>query len=56
MSEREDIFARIEELRAEIAELESNIPAHSTPISHIVRIEELEDGIEALERELASLK
>ena len=48
MSEREDIFARIEELRAEIAELESNIPAHSTPISHIVRIEELEDGSDML--------
>lgn len=56
MSERERLIARIDGLRAEVAELESNIPAHSTSISHIVQIEELEDEIEVLERELASLK
>lgn len=55
MSEREQIIARIEALRAEVAELESNMPAHSTPISLISRLEELEDEIEVLERELASL-
>jgi chromosome segregation ATPase len=55
MSERDEIIASIEKLRAEVAELEANIPAHSTSISHITQIEELEDEIEVLERELASL-
>ncbi len=55
MSEREQIIARIESLRAEVAELESNIPAHSTSISHVAQIEELEDEIEELERVLNSL-
>ena len=55
MGEREEIIARIEVLRAEVAELESNIPAHSTSISHIAQIEELEDEIEELERALNAL-
>ena len=55
MSERDEILARIEKLRAEAAELEGNIPAHSTSIGHIARIEGLEDEIEVLEGELASL-
>ena len=55
MSERDEILARIEKLRAEVAELEGNIPAHSTSIGHIARIEGLEDEIEVLEAELASL-
>jgi len=55
MVEQEEIIARIEVLRAEVAELESNIPAHSTSISHIAQIEGLEDEIEELERVLNSL-
>ena len=55
MSERDEILARIERLRAEVAELEGNIPAHSTSIGHIDRIEKHEDEVEALERQLASL-
>jgi polyhydroxyalkanoate synthesis regulator phasin len=55
VSERDEIIARIDGLRAEVAELEGNFPAHSTSISHIAHIEELEDQIEALEKELASL-
>ena len=55
MDEREEMIARIEVLRAEVAELESNIPAHSTSISHIAQIEELEDEIEELERALNAL-
>ncbi|MCK5653258.1 MAG: hypothetical protein KAJ42_17855 [Gemmatimonadetes bacterium] len=55
MSEREAIVARITKLRTDLAELENNIPAHSTSIRHIAQIEKLEDEIEALEREMASL-
>lgn len=55
MSEREEIIARIEELQVRLKELNDSIPAHSSTIYHIAQIEEVEDELEALERELATI-
>ena len=55
MPEREEIIARIEELRARLEELNDSIPAHSSTIYHIAQIEDIEEELEALERELLSL-
>lgn len=44
--EREE---RIRQLRAQLEELKSSVPAHSSSIHHIARMEELEEEIERLE-------
>lgn len=48
-----DDQTRLEQLKAERDELEKAMPAHSLKPSHLARIEELEDEIEALEKQLA---
>jgi hypothetical protein len=40
--------AHIAELEQEIRELEANLPAHSVPASMLIRLEELEEELEAL--------
>jgi len=39
---------RIAELEREIRELEASLPAHSVPASMLIRLEELEEEMEAL--------
>jgi archaellum component FlaC len=55
MNNRDDIQRRIAHLRERVEELERSIPAHSTKPHHIMQIEEMEDQIEALEKELEAL-
>ena len=43
---------RIRELKREIHELESSLPAHSVPASMLIRLEELEEELEELEAAL----
>ena len=43
--------AHIVELEREIRELEASLPAHSVPPSMLIRLEELEDELEALRTE-----
>jgi hypothetical protein len=43
-------------LRDEIDELEASLPAHSVPPSMLIRLEELEDELAALEGRLAAGK
>ena len=51
---REDLEAKLEQLRATLAEREASIPAHSIRPHQLIQIEELEDEIGALERRLKS--
>jgi hypothetical protein len=44
---------RLKKLQREYQEMESNLPAHSVPASMLLRLEELEDEIRALQSELA---
>jgi hypothetical protein len=46
-----DKGARIVELEREIRELGASLPAHSVPPSMLIRLEELEDELEALRTE-----
>ena len=43
--------ARIHDLKKEIAELKSRLPAHSIPNSMMQRLIELEDELEQLKKE-----
>jgi hypothetical protein len=45
---------RIRALKQQIAELESSLPAHSIPPSMLIRLEELEEELERLQREADS--
>ena len=39
---------KVEEIKAEMDEIRTSIPAHSVPPSILLRLEELEDQLEAL--------
>ena len=41
----------VEEIKAEIEEIRASLPAHSLPASLLLRLEELEDQLEALQEE-----
>ncbi len=51
---REDLEARLAQLRARLAERTASIPIHSVRPHQLIEIEELEDEIAALERRLES--
>ncbi len=52
----DDKHAKLEALVRELAELRASIPAHSTPASLRMRIEDLEDEIAALRADLKDNK
>lgn len=54
MDSIDDIRMRLEVLKADLEELKSSIPAHSTSIHHIAQIEDMEEAIADLERRLGS--
>ncbi|MCK4969598.1 MAG: DUF5320 domain-containing protein [Thermoplasmata archaeon] len=56
MDERDDIEGWLQDLRTRREELEQSIPAHSTKPHHIMQIEDLEDEIEVLEKQLEELE
>ena len=45
---------RLQQLQHEHKEMEASLPAHSIPASMLIRLEELEDAIGALKKELES--
>jgi hypothetical protein len=47
---------RVVELEMQIAELRASLPAHSTPPTMIMQLEELEEELEAARAELARIK
>jgi len=49
---REDLEARLAQLRARLAERTASIPIHSVRPHQLMEIEELEDEIAAIERRL----
>ena len=49
---REKQERELAKLRAELADLKASIPAHSPKVSMMLRIEELEEQIERLERQV----
>ncbi|MBU8913477.1 MAG: hypothetical protein KOO61_05590 [Spirochaetales bacterium] len=51
---REDLEARLTQLRARLAERTASIPIHSVRPHQLIEIEELEDEIAVLERRLES--
>ena len=51
----EALRAEIKTLQAELDQLEAALPPHSVKPHHLQRIEELEDRIEQLEKELEAL-
>jgi len=51
---REDLEARLAQLKARLAERTASIPIHSVRPHQLMEIEELEDEIAALERRLES--
>ncbi|MCK5251862.1 MAG: hypothetical protein KAQ96_02890 [Thermoplasmata archaeon] len=56
MDERDDIEGRLQDLQSRRHELEQSIPTHSTKPHHIMQIEDLEDKIEVLEKQLEELE
>jgi len=46
--------AQLDHLRKEYAEVEASLPKHSVPASMLIRLEELEDQIAALEKQIAA--
>jgi hypothetical protein len=52
--EREDLEAKLAQLKARLAERTASIPVHSIRPHQLIEIEELEDEIAALERRLKS--
>lgn len=50
----DDRISRLAALEREYAELQASLPAHSTPPSLLIRLEELEDAIADLRAALAS--
>jgi hypothetical protein len=50
MSQQQD--QRIQALKQAIHELESSLPAHSTPPSMLIRLEELEDELARLQKQI----
>ena len=48
----DDLVARLQQLQQEYVELEASIPKHSITASHLQRLEELEDEIEELKKEI----
>jgi len=46
--------ARLAALKREYAERSASLPAHSIPATQLIRLEELEDEIAALQAEMAS--
>jgi hypothetical protein len=41
-------LSEVEEIKAEMEEIRASIPAHSTPPSVLIRLEELEEQLEAI--------
>lgn len=56
MNKRDELTAKIERLREELRELNASLPAHSVRPHQLMRIEEIEEEIEALEGELKGFK
>jgi polyhydroxyalkanoate synthesis regulator phasin len=56
VNKRDELTAKIERLKQELRELNASLPAHSVRPHQLIRIEELEEEIEALEGELKGLK
>ena len=52
--EQEKQERQLTKLRAELADLKASIPAHSMKVSMLLRIEELEEEIERIERQVQS--
>lgn len=50
----DDLVACLQQLQQEYVELEASIPKHSITASHLQRLEELEDEIEELKKEIAA--
>ena len=50
--DRKSLEERLQKLRAELKERESSIPAHSIRPHQLIEIEELEEEIEELEKQL----
>lgn len=50
---REELTRRIAGLRVQIADLQARLPAHSTPPSMLVRLDELEEQLAEARRALA---
>jgi chromosome segregation ATPase len=48
--------SRIAELEREIRELEASLPAHSVPASMLIRLEELEEKLQALRAKVEDAK
>jgi hypothetical protein len=51
---REELLARRERLKAELAEAEARLPAHSVRPHQLQAVEELEEALAEVERELAA--
>jgi chromosome segregation ATPase len=51
--EREELEARLDQLRSRLKELNDSVPAHSSTIHHMVQIEEIEDEMEELRSRLS---
>jgi hypothetical protein len=45
---------RLDHLRKEYEELSASLPAHSVPAAMLIRLEELEDQIAELEKQIAA--
>jgi hypothetical protein len=54
-NKRKRLLKEIEELKAKLREREAALPAHSVRPHQIQEIEELEDKVAALERELSEV-
>jgi|GEM_PF-6594890 len=50
MNHADDPVARLARLRQERAELVASLPAHSVPAAMLIRLEDLDEEIAALER------
>ncbi len=52
MKRPDDLVARLAQLRQERAALSASLPAHSIPAAMLIRLEDLDEEIAALERAL----
>ncbi len=55
MASRDDLAVRLAQLQREHDEVEASLPAHSVPASMLIRLEELEDEIATVQKELEAI-
>jgi chromosome segregation ATPase len=56
MSKINDLTDKIEKLKAELADLEDSLPAHSVRPHQMMKVEALEEEIEKMGEDLKTLK